>query len=246
MSIPSYKLSPLVQKYFEEVTLKHNPSASVRVKDDSPLMKAIAFILKPVNPKFLSLYITTIGSTIYIPKIFETLNDYEMLEILVHETQHVIDYTKNRAFFVCSYLFPQCLALLSILSLGAFANPWMLLWLLALLTLAPIPAPWRYKWELNGYRTSILFFFFRNKAYSQEGLWGVHQWVQGQMTTGAYYFAWPFAVKIEKDLSDLSVFTQPRYQETWDFLNKHHQAFGVLAPQDPFWSSETGVAGVSK
>lgn len=217
----SLSLPLLAQEFVTEVSQKHNQKVKVLRKSESWLMRAIGFILKPFNPTFMEQYITTIGATIYIPDDFLTsFGEMEVLDVLAHETQHVIDFTKNRLLFVLGYLFPQCLALLALLSIFAFLSPWMLLCLLFLLFLAPIPAPFRYKFEVSGYRTTILF-ARKVYHYTDEQMAQLYQWVSSQMTTGNYYFAFPFPGKIAKDLKDESFMLEPRYVEIIDFLKRH-------------------------
>jgi len=214
-------LPPLVQAFLTEVTQKHNPKAKILPKADSMLMRTIGFILKPFNPTFMESYITTIGATIYVPENFlQQSQEIGMLEVLGHETQHIIDYTKNRVVFVLGYLFPQCLASLSLLAFFGFLNPWMWLWFLALLFLAPLPAPGRYLFELNGYRTSILI-VRKVYNYTDEQMGQIYQWVTHQLTSGNYYYTFPFPEKILKDLKDESFMAESRYAEIIDFLKRH-------------------------
>lgn len=222
MSTTSSKLPPLARAFFEEVTLKHAPDADVVRKEDSRLMKMIGWVLKPFNPRFMDTYITTIGRTIYVPDRFFQDDESQCLTVLAHETQHIIDYEKNRVLFSLGYLFPQCLAVLSLFALFGFLNPWMFLFLLALGFLAPIPAPFRYQSELNGYRVSILLGRVLNR-YGQSEMDQIRDWIKNEMTTGSYYFAWPFPTKISQDLRDESFIMEPRYQEILEFLRRHQR-----------------------
>lgn len=215
---PSVTLS---ETFMQEVTRKHAPDAVIRNKSESWLNKAIAFVVKPFNPNFLDGYITTLGTTIWISDSFmPELDNLNGLEVITHETQHIIDYNANRFLFVLSYGFPQILALLSILALGAFWSPWMALWLLCLGFAAPFPSPGRYKAELAGYRTSVLF---RRKVYKQtdEQIQDLYDQVEEQLSKKWYYFTWPFPAQIRADLQDESFMKEPRYQEITKFLVDH-------------------------
>lgn len=230
MSTQMIQLPPLAQAFMTEVAQKHHPKAQVVKKSESKLMKTINWVVKRFNPEFMD-YITTIGATIYVPDDFVERNDEtQVVEILAHETQHIIDYVASPVLFTLSYLFPQVLALLSVLALGAIFNTWMLLWLIALVFLAPIPSPGRYKTELRGYRTSILFarhrtvfdgYRYARIGYSDQEMMQLHKWISDQMTTASYYFAWPFPKQIEKDLEDEGFMMEPRYQEITKFLQAH-------------------------
>lgn len=214
-------LPPLVQAFVTEVSQKHNSKVKVLRKSESLLMRLLGFILKPFNPTFMEQYITTIGTTIYIPDAFLIfISPTKFLEVIAHETQHIIDYTKNKPLFVLGYLFPQGLAAFAFLSVFAFFSPWMLLCLLFLLFLAPIPAPWRYQFELNGYRASILI-ARKMYNYTDEQMEQLYQRISNQLTTSYYYFTFPFPSKIIKDLKDESFMAEPRYMDTISFLEKH-------------------------
>jgi len=215
----SIQLPGLAGAFFEEVTKKYAPDAKVVKKSESFLMKAIAFILKPFNPSF-SHYITTIGKTIYIPDGLEAANEMALLDITIHETFHIIDYVRNKAKFILGYLFPQCLAALSLLSVFAIINPLLFLFLLFLLLLAPLPAPWRYKFERRGYRVSILL-GRRLHNFSENQMQQLRDRFKKEMTTGAYYFAWPFPDSIDQDMKDESFMSESDYQVVLQFLKNH-------------------------
>ena len=214
----SIEKTPVLWKsFFEDVTKRHAPEAKIVSKSGSWLMRAIGLVLKPFNPEFMTAYITTIGQTIYVPDDFSEQDEFQALSVIAHETQHIIDYKKNRVLFTLGYLFPQFLALFALLGVFGFFNPWMFLWFLSLGFLAPIPAPWRYRAELNGYRVSILMGRVIHH-YSESEFAQVRDWIKNQMTTGDYYFTWPFPSKIEQDLRDESFIMEPRYQEILEFL----------------------------
>lgn len=218
----SITLPPLAGTFFKEVTQRHCPDARVMRKADSWFLKAVGFIMKPFNPTFMDQYITTIGKTIYVPDSFSTYNDLEALDVIAHETQHVLDYVGNRPKFIISYLFPQCVAVLSLFALLAFLNTWLLCWLFALLFLSPIPAPGRFALEVNGYRTTILF-ARKVYAYTDEQMAQVYQSMMEQLAGSSYYFTWPFPKNIRKVLQDERFMKEPRYQEITDFLAIHNQ-----------------------
>lgn len=215
------KLPGLARAFFEEVTKKHAPTASIVRKSESWLMKTIGFFLKPFNPEFHS-YITTIGKTIYVPDDFFSHNEMAVLDIVTHETQHIIDYVNNPALFVLGYLFPQWLAVLGILGLFGIIVPPMFLFFFALLFLAPIPAPWRYLYELRGYRVSVLFGRHLHN-FSEGQMTQVRERFKTEMTTGSYYFAWPFPSMIDRNIKDESFMSEPQYQEITEFIKRHIQ-----------------------
>jgi hypothetical protein len=213
MSTP-LTVPPVVTAYLELVR-KRNPKIELRAKEDSKLMKLLGFLVKPFNPTFNTRYTTTIGTTIWMPsQLAPSLPEEYFLEVVTHECQHILDDDKSPVLFKLSYLFPQVLALLSLAAILAIWWPICLLWLASLLFLAPIPAYWRYKWELNGYRTSILFdrYFARSSNPTRTS-------IADQLTGPSYYFAWPFRTQVLSDLNDESFLEEPRYKEITAFLN---------------------------
>lgn len=219
-------LPPLADSFFKEVTLRHCPDAKAMSKSSSWFLKVAGFFMKPFNPTFMDQYITTIGKTIYVPDSFSAYNGLEALDVIAHETQHVIDFKNSPVRFLIRYLFPQCVALLSLFALLAFLNPWLWCWLFALIFLSPIPAPGRFALEIDGYRTTILF-ARKVYAYTDEQMAQVYQSIVEQLSGSSYYFTWPFPKNIRKVLQDESFMKEPRYQEITDFLRAHGKLISV-------------------
>lgn len=217
----SFQIPAVVNKFLNEVTRKHAPDASIRPKSESTLMKMVAWLVKPFNPDFMNSYITTIGTTIWVPdNWFETTDDTGALEVIAHETQHIIDLKKwGWIFFAGGYLFPQFLAIFAFLAL--LAIPLGLPWLFALLFLGfagPVPAYFRYRFELNGYRTSYIFGKYVRNYTPTDMAAIVDPWVIDQLSNKWYYCAWPFPKAIKSTLDGSWDWAkQPRYQEllTW-------------------------------
>lgn len=118
----------------------------------------------------------------------------------------------NKYLYNFLYMFPQSLAPMALLALGAFWHTNMLWCLLFLLCLAPIPAPFRYWFELRAYRTSIVFarkMYRLNNAQMEK----VYDWVVMQLSTSLYYFTWPFPKMIRRHLMDESFMSKPEYKE---------------------------------
>jgi len=144
--------------YFDKFkdNISKSYSFDIKYKNQSPFMKFIGALLF-FNKSFMTKYTTTIGSTIYFPsEDFIKQNDQGSIEILSHELVHVGQANKyGKLLFSILYLFPQCLAALSILSLLAFFNIGFLWFLVCLVFIAPIPAPWRAAFEIGGYTMSL-------------------------------------------------------------------------------------------
>ena len=129
---------PIAQKYLDEVTrAKYNKDFVILSKRNPDLLlKIITPIVMLFNKKFNTGFITILFGKMWMPYDFEKdATDERWLSILIHETFHEMD-RKNftTPLFTFMYLFPQGLALLSLLAFGAIwgGSAW-LWWLLCLL-----------------------------------------------------------------------------------------------------------------
>lgn len=136
------------------------PGLTFVEKKDSALMRLFAKVLF-FNPRFLDRFITTVGSTVYVPNIaeFEATRCNAAAQVYVHEAVHALDSKQLRfPVFAAAYLFPQVLALLALMSFGAVGgSAWWLINLLWLAALAPWPAPFRRTLELRAYAFGAVF-----------------------------------------------------------------------------------------
>jgi len=175
-------------------------------KSQSLLMRILSKILFWLpKDQFMNGYTTTLGRTIYLSDHYAGMSEPSAGETatLVHELVHVEQFERlGRVPMSLAYLFPQCLALLSLFSLLAIGgNLWFLLCLLFLLFLAPLPAPWRMVYEVDAYCTGYAAFFWvhgkevplMDKQEIQRRLGGY----LSQFTGWSYYKMWPF----EEDLA---------------------------------------------
>lgn len=214
----------IIDLYLKEVGQKHDKNASIKFKKQSWVLRFVRPILELFNKYYWDDYITTLGSTVYVPDDwFEQGDIKSRLEIIAHEVIHIIQAKKQTSFVHgLLYLFPQSLGLFSLLALLAipFGLGW--LWsLLFLLCLAPLPAPFRYMKEIEAYRVRILFFKY---AYynSPELIKWAKQDIVKYLSKSDYYFCWPFPKAILKDLNKTEEkFDKEFYQEILTFLERH-------------------------
>ena len=214
-SIPDY-----VNVFLDKFAKKHAPSISIKQKSQSNLMKILSFLVKPFNPKF-DQYITTIGTTIYVPDNFFNKKPIQIIEVLSHETKHAKDFYNHPFLFICGYLFPQILFLpLLILLLAVGCKLWSLF---ALILLTPIPAYFRFKSELVAYRTSLLIaenvFVYPIKEVQK-----IKDWIIEQLTKRWYYWAFPFPSYIQNELNDSSYKIEPFYLDLLAFIKSNKQS----------------------
>lgn len=108
------------------------------------------------DPNFNKRIVTTIDNNIYLPDLnyYSTVNSNLILRTLAHEYVHVKDSQKHKLFKL-SYIFPQFLAVFSLLAVFSFLNINFLYCLLFLLFLGKLPSPFRLYWELRGYTMSL-------------------------------------------------------------------------------------------
>lgn len=146
------------ENFWTEVVVKRFPKAKIKFKDESNLMSFLGWF----SISFYASMTTVIGTTVYLPSKEKLEKDYEgATQTLAHEFAHMVDAsTEGLLFFWLKYLFPQILAVFSLLSVAVYWNTWSLLCLLFLLFLVPgIPAPGRTFFEANGYAMSLYFLF---------------------------------------------------------------------------------------
>jgi len=131
-----YKFNTFVNELCKDTPIK------IAYKDESLFMKLIGALLF-FNKSFMKLFITTIGNTVYYPNrqvIIE--HEKDAILVLAHEYEHIKDNQRlGRVIYPLMYLFPQCLGLLSFLTVFAFITPYAWLFLICLLFFAPIPSP---------------------------------------------------------------------------------------------------------
>jgi hypothetical protein len=161
----------------------------IRFKDESFSMRALGKLLF-FNNKFTSSFTTTIGRTIYFPSRQWCAEDPgRASSVLAHELVHIDQYAQWNLGFVVGYLFPQVLALLSVLAI--WFGPVALAFLLFLL---PLPAPLRARFEAQAYNTSIAVaeqiaqvtltpLAVRSMAVSI---------AQANFSSANYYYMWPW------------------------------------------------------
>lgn len=171
---------------------KEKYGLQIKFKDESPLMKLLGAVMF-FNPKFMTSYTTTIGSTVYFTKReWLKKNPDAAAHVLAHELVHIRDAKEVGSFvFSYTYLLPQCLALLALLAI--FSSWW---WLLCLGFLAPIPSPMRTYWELRGYAITDATY------YKSTGQFTDIKRMARQFTTASYFFMWPFKADIEERILD--------------------------------------------
>lgn len=180
-----------IRKDMEQLSRDHG--IQIVVKEDSWLMAAINKIIGFFNDSFMDSFVTTIGDTVYAPK--SVLEDDEAVwGTLPHETMHGLQFKRMTLFGAALvYLFPQWLALFSLLALGAiWGGPWYLLSLINLVWLAPWPAPGRKMMEMEGYAMTLLVLYERYKVEGQDiEMFEVPPYIIKQFTGPNYYFMWP-------------------------------------------------------
>lgn len=211
-------------QYVDFINAKYNLGLTIVPKSQSRLMKIVGPILRVFNKEFDD-YNTTIGSTMYIPdaNLKPEADQVSITEIYMHESVHAFDDKRlggNGLVFKVAYLFPQVLGLLALLALGAvFASKLWLLWLICLVFFAPIPAYFRMLLEVRGYKTSTMLgnYLYNIKTLEQQQF--IRDNVVKQLTTGQYYWCWPFASQVDKNMQDQTYLTQEPYTAMKEFID---------------------------
>ena len=183
------------RRFLNSVTRKFEPKAEVKTKSEATdiRFKVARFVaVKILRIKQFDDMFQAIGNTIYVPDDFYVReNPLASLRVIAHETVHLHDRKKLGLRFALSYLFPQILVPLFLLLALVFWNAWLLI--PAVLFALPLPAYWRTKLELRGYLTDVIWAQYvydmrliqENEQYAKEKF-------QKHMSSGTYYFSFPF------------------------------------------------------
>lgn len=126
--------------------LAEMPDLQITPKAASLAWRALGALMF-FNKNFMTMFFTTIRRHVYAPSSYAP-SDWGSI---AHEGVHARDDHAHPVWFKVSYLFPQLLAPLALLALGAlWGSHW---WLLAVLFLVvlPLPSPGRVRWERRAY-----------------------------------------------------------------------------------------------
>lgn len=197
MTTPTEDITNPVLERLVEYAHNEVEGFTIKYKEDSTFMKVLGFFSRPFNPKFMTDFTTTVGTTMYVPKndFLYVQNDY--IEIVAHELVHMRENKKQgMVLYFLRYFFPQIFSLFSFVAIGAIWSPWFLLALLFLLFLAPMPAPGRREIELEGYTMSLCVRYWQTMQLLEADFAGVTR----EFTGPAYYFMWPWGEDVMRDL----------------------------------------------
>ena len=174
---------------FPDLLLKaqtYFPNLQVKYKDQSSFMKLLGKLLF-FNKSFMTDFVTTVGSTIYLPNEAYTQTQAGT-ETFIHETVHLYDEKRLSILYQLSYVLPQ---LLFIPSIAIFFLSWKLAIPVMLFFLLPLPAPWRTYFEQRAYSVQL---YVRKQIWndSLEDLNGSADAYNAFFIGSTYYFMWPF------------------------------------------------------
>lgn len=192
-------------KILEKTIKEKIPSFELRFKDKSIFMRMIGFVLF-FSKNFLKQHVTTIKYKVYFPNMeqYYKYNYSDSFKMLAHEFVHLWDYKRYKLLFIVGYLFPQILAIFTLilqifllpLILKGYLSLWWLMALCGILFILPFPAYFRTIIELRGYGMNILIEKWENNAISQEYIEDMIK----IFSSSNYYFMWPFENYIRKKL----------------------------------------------
>lgn len=87
------------------VIQQYIPKFKIIPKKESWLQRAIGWLLTPVNPEYMSNYITVMFGKMYIPEHYDQYTPAQVCSILRHEFVHLMDAKLYGLLFTLSYLF---------------------------------------------------------------------------------------------------------------------------------------------
>lgn len=147
----------LLEKFIElERTLY--PGAAFKFKTDSRLHRAIGFLVRPFNKKYLTNYTTVVHPVTWFGDEWRgDSKDMKMLQTEFHENVHKYDQHRGGLLWTVRYLYPQILAIPALLLFlfswyGAVAYA-LVLFLISRPNL--FRAVWRRDAEVRGYTASL-------------------------------------------------------------------------------------------
>lgn len=170
------------------------PDFSVEFKNEDTLQKFICVLLF-FNPGYMTSFTTTLYPKVYFPTK-ESEKKPNFYKTLCHEFVHLVDRRDHGVWFSISYLFPQILALFSLLSVLSFISLHFLWSLLFLIFLAPLPSYFRTKWELRGYTTNLFIEYLVTGQFNEEQI----KLIKNQFLTMNYYKMCWSEEKINKEI----------------------------------------------
>jgi hypothetical protein len=191
--------------FMSNVVWKKFPKAKLYEKKTSFFMKFLYIIgfMWIWQKRFIKGYNTTIGFSVYFSEwVVDNRRWDSMYRTMRHEFIHMLQKNKYKLLFDLSYLFPQVLAVGSVLALLAvwFSN-WWLMSLCCLACLAPMPAPWRTKWEIEGYTASMVVMFEEQNGISKQRIDNIIK----HFISSDYFFMCPFRSWITRKINTIAM-----------------------------------------
>lgn len=150
------------------------PAFCIVKKQDSRFMKMIDLVLRVITLGKMSTYmtdfITTMGTTVYVPEYWDQMPETSRMTVLRHERVHMRQ-----------------------------ARQYGRLWFSLLYLLVPLPlglAYFRMKFEREAYEESIaaMFEYYGPKVFTNE----VKQNFLRHFTSAEYFWMWPFPRSLER------------------------------------------------
>lgn len=161
---------------------RSSPTIKLRVKEDCLWLSVLAFFIYPFHPRFMNTPML-LGDTIYLPK--SIIVSPSCWRVLLHQSVHIFDMAMLGKYkFTFAYLWPQILAILSLLGLLGFLYKY--LWILSafVLLLYPLPSQTRLNIERRGYTMTLLLTWYLSKEEFQYAL----KHIKESFTGSKYYY----------------------------------------------------------
>jgi len=170
----------------------------IKPKETSRLMRFFAVFVQLFNKEFMNRYITTIGKTVYWPRIGRLgKNPSHDVSVMFHESQHAWDFKHHPIRMWVGYGLPQWFVLLSSLSLLTICcSNWWALCVLFVAMIAPLPAPGRRWAEERGYSCTMAFRIWTGGEVNGS----YFEYIAKQFTGSHYYYMWPFPKNMNRRL----------------------------------------------
>lgn len=176
-----------------KIAKKRFPAFKIKYKNESIFMKIIGLLMF-YNRKFMTEYTSTFFQTVWYPsKKYVETNSWRAGKVLAHELVHMSDNKEHPVLFKLMYLFPQWIAIFSLVSIVAiWYSMYFLLALFFLLAIVPWPSLPRTQLELRGYAMTIAINYWKHGSILDKTKDDIVKLFVGP----AYYYMW----RSEKDV----------------------------------------------
>lgn len=184
----------------KKVAEKRIPGVKIKYKNESIWMKLLGLIVF-FNRDFMKTYTSTFFMTVWFPsKNYVNQNIWRAGKILAHELVHLCDEKEHSILFKLLYLWPQFIAMFSIVSIMAiWFSKFFLCGLVFLVFLAPFKSFPRAQLELRAYAMTMAINAWKHGYILDK----TKEDIASQFVGPGYYYMWPNKTEVMQWLNNV-------------------------------------------